>query len=223
MKKIILSFVFAMMSLVSFGQEFDVYLKSVQMLKYGNDNCYRIELIVKCLESSSYYIDELSLTGIEKNEHYDPFTNETTYEFNEGSIWSMESSETSPWITKSFYQPDGKIIKDKEYSIKFDLNPNQFLNRHYNDHPYILNVIMQTYRYEFDQNNRLSKKFIFEQFNIEEGKHLQSYEEWNNAQTSINNIEINQNMNKFYDLSGRIIEYPIKGNIYIHNNKKIIY
>lgn len=40
---------------------------------------------------------------------------------------------------------------------------------------------------------------------------------------SVNNIEINQNMNKFYDLCGRITEHPIKGNIYIHNNKKIIY
>lgn len=222
MKKFILTAVFALVSIVSFGQEFDVYLKSVQTLEYGNDNCYRIELIVKCLENSSYYIDELRLDGTEKIEHYDPFTYEFTYEIKEGSIWAMESSEISPWISKSFYQPNGKITKDKEYSIKFDLNPNQYLNQHYNDSPYILNIVMQTYHYGLTPNNRPSKKFIFDQFNIEEGIHLQSYEEWNNVQTLINNIEISQN-NKFYDLTGKVVEYPAKGNVYIYNNKKIIY
>lgn len=41
--------------------------------------------------------------------------------------------------------------------------------------------------------------------------------------TDINNIKINKTDNKFYDLTGKIVEHPTKGNIYIYNNKKIIY
>ena len=40
--------------------------------------------------------------------------------------------------------------------------------------------------------------------------------------TSINNIDISQN-NKFYDLSGKIVKYPIKDKLYIYNGKKVVY
>lgn len=41
--------------------------------------------------------------------------------------------------------------------------------------------------------------------------------------TAINNIKYINDNNKFYDLSGKIIEHPIKGKIYICNGKKVVY
>ena len=219
MKKFILTLIICFVSLCSYSQQFDIYINKVQTLGYNNDKCYRIELNIKCLyDDYIYVLDYADLIGWYYEEKNDPFTGETSYNKKEYTIWAMKSSELYPWISKSYYGNEGYIRNNKETSMKFDLDPNQYLNRQFNIHYYILRLTLVK---ESNRWQKITYDFIFDQFNINEGDHLQNYNDYINA---INNIKYNKKKdNKYYDLNGKLINNPIKGNIYIHNNKKIKY
>lgn len=184
MKKIILSFVFTLMSLVSFGQ-IDVYLQEYSIDSFSE----RLHFNIKNVTDIPIFVQYIKVIDTNRNSII-YYSNDVLIINNDGGFANAWNNNYDLIIKRN--SATGSNLWNTIYMVEI-----QFSEMRSGANPIKTN--------HYYTNGSVGVKLN------------------SDNTTSINNIEINQNMNKFYDLSGRIIEYPIKGNIYIHNNKKIIY
>ena len=181
MKKIFLSLIFTLVSILSFGQ-IDVYLQEYSISSSSEWMHFNIKNITD-IPISVQYIKVI-----------DTRRNSTIYYSNDVLIINNEGGFANAW------------------NNNYDLNI-------YRNSATGSNLWNTTYMVEIQFAEMRSGKNPVKTNHYYTNSSIGVKLKGDNA-TSINNIEISQN-NKFYDLSGNIVESPKPGKLYIYNGKKL--